>query len=66
MLAFRLPHGFGEILGALHIHMGDHELVAVEYGINTFTSFAVNMFVDDAFFLGRKTTGSKLAHGKLL
>ena len=46
--------------------MGDHELVAVEYGINTFTSFAVNMFVDDAFFLGRKTTGSKLAHGKLL
>ena len=63
-LAFRGLHGFGEVLGALHVHMGNGELVAFENLVHALTAGAIDLLVDDAIFLGREA-GAALGHGFL-
>ena len=50
--AFGFAHGFGEILGALNVHVGKAELVLFQNAVNALAPFTVNAFIDNAFFLG--------------
>ena len=65
MLPFGPHHGFGEIPGALHIHVRQGELIAFKNPVDAFTPRTIDGSGFDAFFLRRKAAAA-LDHDGLL
>ena len=59
--AFGFTHGFGEILGAFNVHMGQGKLVLFQNAINALTTITVNAFINNAIFL-RGHAATALTH----
>ena len=59
--AFGFTHGFGEILGAFNVHMGQGKLVLFQNAINALAAIPVNAFINNAIFL-RGHAATALTH----